>query len=104
MQSGWSRLLLASAPSYWHHAHDSSGELDRAAALTPAGHLTCCKLLLDEGADIEQRNVVRLCDRGRCHAQKAARMGKACYSALPGVICTGACDAAGWQPQQATLH
>ena len=22
------------------------------------GHLTCCKLLLDEGADIEQRNVV----------------------------------------------
>ena len=25
----------------------------------PAGHLTCCKLLLEEGADIEQRNVVR---------------------------------------------
>ena len=24
------------------------------------GHLTCCKLLLEEGADIEQRNVVRI--------------------------------------------
>lgn len=23
-----------------------------------AGHLACCKLLLEEGADIEQRNVV----------------------------------------------
>jgi hypothetical protein len=29
------------------------------AALLDAGHLSCVKLLLAEGADIEQRNVVR---------------------------------------------
>jgi hypothetical protein len=30
-----------------------------AAAWLVPGHLTCVKLLLEEGADIEQRNVVR---------------------------------------------
>lgn len=30
----------------------------------PAGHLACVKLLLEEGADIEQRNVVS-CTSGR---------------------------------------
>jgi hypothetical protein len=46
----------------------------RALAVLPTGHLTCVKLLLDEGTNIEQRNVVGavLCCCSlhlRCHSQ-----------------------------------
>jgi hypothetical protein len=34
--------------------------------LNVAGHLPCVKLLLDEGADIEQRNVVRVHSQELC--------------------------------------
>jgi ankyrin repeat protein len=34
------------------------------------GHLVCCNLLLQEGADIEQRNVVRIKKKFLRHAPK----------------------------------
>lgn len=45
----------------YHHGAPTDALTDACACacLSAAGHLTCVKLLLDEGADIEQRNVVR---------------------------------------------
>lgn len=52
------------------------------ALTTDAGHLTCVKLLLDEGADIEQRNVVSSSSRPQHCRQRSAC---AASSTSPGV-------------------